>query len=146
LTATAETQLARVVFALLVVASFAAFFITQRLKHAPTLVQGVKLVPAFSPTPQGHIKVERLSFRIEHSDDVTVTVIDSKENPVRTLIAHHHLLAYRRLKLRWDGLTERGSLAPAGTYRIRVNLLRQQRSVLFTRSFELVIPTKAAGS
>ena len=37
--------LARVVFALLVLACFAAFFLTQRLKHTPTAVQRFKLTP-----------------------------------------------------------------------------------------------------
>ena len=48
-------RLARAVFALLVVACFAAFFVTQRLKHTPTAVQAFKLTPFFSPTRAGHI-------------------------------------------------------------------------------------------
>ena len=42
---------ARTVFALLVIACLAAFFVTQRLKHTPTAVQLFKLTPRFSPTP-----------------------------------------------------------------------------------------------
>ena len=67
----------RVVFALLVLACFAAFFLTQRLKHTPTAVQRFKLTPRFSPTPAGHIKQERISFKLAHADEVTVTIIDS---------------------------------------------------------------------
>ena len=57
-------SLARAVFALLVLACFVAFFLTQRLKHTPTAVQRFELTPFFSPTPAGHIKQERISFRI----------------------------------------------------------------------------------
>src|SRR5262249_17884676 len=50
---TATDRVARAVFALLVAACFAAFFVTQRLKHTPTAVQMFKLTPFFSPSPSG---------------------------------------------------------------------------------------------
>jgi hypothetical protein len=136
--------LARIVFALLVLASFAAFAITQRLKHIPTTLQGTALlVSPFSPTPQGHIKVDRLHFHINHSDDVTVIVVDAHGHTVRTLAYRHHLLAYRRLRLGWDGLTSAGTPAPAGTYRVEVELLHEKRKIPFPSSIQLIIPAPA---
>ena len=46
-------RLARVVFALLVLGCFAALLVTQRLKHTPTLVQGLKMDPTFTPGVAG---------------------------------------------------------------------------------------------
>jgi hypothetical protein len=147
------------VFALLVVACFAAFFITQRLKHTPTLVQRFELTPTFSPTTRGHLKLEAISFKLSHSDQVTVTIEDSVGNVVATLVRDHALTRYKQFSLRWNGRrgsasrfafvpTEsgrlvllpltRGALAPAGEYRVRVSLRQEQRSVQSPRTFTLV--------
>jgi hypothetical protein len=147
------------VFALLVVACVAAFFVTQRLKHTPTLVQRFELTPFFSPTPRGHVKLEAISFKLSHSDEVTVTIVDSAGNDVATLVRDHALTRYKQFSLRWNGRrgsasryaflsTEsgrsvllpltRGAPAPAGEYRVRVSLRHEHRSVLSPRTFTLV--------
>jgi hypothetical protein len=152
-------RLARAVFVLLVAACFAAFFLTQRLKHTPTAVQAFKLTPFFSPTPAGHIKQERISFKIARSDEVTVTVVDSVGADVATLVRRLAVVGYKPLSLRWNGhlgvarrysvagaagghasivSANRGRLAPAGEYRVRVILRRRHRSILSPRSFTLV--------
>jgi hypothetical protein len=151
-----------IVFALLVVACFVAFFVTQRLKHTPTAVQSFKLTPFFSPTPTGHIKAERISFKLARADEVTVTVIDSGGGTVATLVRDRPVPRYKQFSLRWsgregtaraytaalsaDGLSlivtpiTSGKLAPAGEYRVRVRLREQNREVLSPRSFTLVRP------
>ena len=131
-------RLARAVFVLLVAACFAAFFLTQRLKHTPTAVQAFKLTPFFSPTPAGHIKQERISFKIARSDEVTVTIVDSAGADVATLVRRLAVVGYKPLSLRWNGHLNRGRLAPAGEYRLRVILRRRHRSILSPRSFTLV--------
>jgi glycine cleavage system aminomethyltransferase T len=144
---------------LLVLACFAAFFLTQRLKHTPTAVQLFKLTPFFSPTPAGHIKQERISFRLAHDDQATVTIENSSGADVATLVRDLPVARYKQLSLRWTGqlgtahgyaliagpngraaLQPRfaGRIAPAGVYRVRVSLRRQHRSVLSPRSFTLV--------
>jgi hypothetical protein len=150
---------AQIVFALLVLACFVAFFVTQRLKHTPTAVQAFKLTPYFSPTPAGHIKSERISFKLARADEVTVTIVKGDGDVVATLA--HDLPAdrYKVLSLRWNGLmgTARGyealtgedgqpilvprisgKPAPGGEYHVRVALRRQQRTVESPRSFTLV--------
>jgi hypothetical protein len=150
-----------VVFALLVVACFVAFFLTQHLKHTPTAVQLFKLTPRFSPTPSGHIKQERISFRLARADEATVSIVDSAGAEVARLLHDHPVPRYKQLSLRWSGrlgtahgyalvagpngrsairprLT--GPLAPAGEYRVRVTLRKQRRTVLSPRSFTLVRP------
>jgi len=149
------------VFALLVVACFLAFFLTQHLKHTPTAVQLFKLTPRFSPTPSGHIKQERISFRLARADEATVSIVDSAGAEVARLLHNHPVQRYKQLSLRWSGrlgtahgyalvagpngrsairprLT--GPLAPAGEYRVRVTLREQRRTVLSPRSFTLVRP------
>lgn len=150
---------ARVVFALLVVASFVAFFVTQRLKHEPTAVQMFELTPVFSPTPAGHLKDELISFKLAHSDEVTVTIVNSAGAEIATLLRDRSVPRYKQLSLRWngrrgsargfavvtrpDGSTsiephDGGAIAPPGEYRIGVSLRAQHVSVLSPRSFRLV--------
>jgi len=158
----------RGVFTLLVIACFAAFFITQRLKHTPTAVQAFQLTPRFSPTPAGHIKEEHISFKLARADRVSVSILDSSGATVATLIKDRPVRRYKQLSLLWNGRlgearssrTRReanghafiepanaGALAPAGEYRVRVRLLGQHRSVRSPRSFELVLtnPAKSTG-
>ena len=139
MTDVADSALARLVFALLVAASFGAFFVTQRLKHTPTAVQTFKMTPFFSPTATtGRHLVERISFRIRRADRVTVTVVNSAGDDVATLGPREHPLgAYLRYSLQWTGRTDAGHRAPDGTYRVRVRLLDQGRAVLSPRSFML---------
>ncbi len=158
--------LAAWVFAALVVACFAAFAITQHLKHTPTAVQDFKMTPHFYPYAAGGRRVEHLSFRIAKADDVTVTIVDSSERAVATLLLDRPLARYRQLSLQWDGHrgptttpapasgtphdplipVGHGPLAPAGEYRMRVSLGRQKRTVLSPRSFTLSLTLpKAAG-
>lgn len=126
---TREDPLARVVFGLLVLASFAAFGLTQRLKHTPTLVQGIQLSAKFTPGASGGEALERVSFRIRHEDRVRVEVIDSQGDTVRTLAHRLTMKPYRRVYLSWNGHEAHGRHAPAGSYRVRIVLLRQKRQI-----------------
>jgi hypothetical protein len=159
--ATLDRKLPAAVFAALVIACFAAFFLTQHLKHTPTAVQAFKLTPFFSPTPNGHIKEEQISFKPARADGATVTIVDSSGKTVATLVRALPVARYKQLSLRWNGRlgTARGFTsstsasgvrvivprntgepAPAGEYRVRVSLRGQRRSVLSPRSFTLVRP------
>jgi hypothetical protein len=150
--------LAGIVFALLVVACFGAFFVTQRLKHSPTAVQRFELTPRFVPTMGGALSQERISFKLARADEVTVTIVDSSGNTVATLVRDHAVPRYKQISLRWNGREgvasgyalshspdgtpilaafNRGRLAPAGEYRVHVALRAQDRQLLSPRTFEL---------
>jgi hypothetical protein len=148
--------LAALVFATLVLASFAAFAITQHLKHTPTVVQDFKMTGHFSPRAGARHALEHISFRIAHSDDVTVAIEDSSGDVVATLLRERPLARYTQLSLVWDGrhgptsaptgagvprdplfARDRGRPASAGEYRVRVSLRNQQRTVRSPRTFLL---------
>jgi hypothetical protein len=151
--------LARAVFVALLVACFVAFFLTQRLKHTPTVVQRFELTANFSPTPAGRHKEEQISFKLSHAERATVAVIDARGNVVATLLRGYPVQRYKQLSLRWNGRrgTARrlrsartptghaylipqntGRPAPAGEYRVRLTLAAQHKTVLSPRSFTLV--------
>jgi hypothetical protein len=148
-------RLARVVFAVLVVACFAAFVATQRLKHTPTPVQEFKMDEAFHPTRvpaaacRGRVpaslvnsskRVEYLAFKIAQADAVTVEIGDSANNRVATIVRDLLVERYKPVSLCWNGQlgpTERGGLAPPGEYRLLVHLHSQDLTRYSTRSFKL---------
>jgi hypothetical protein len=151
--------LARAVFALLVLACFAAFLITQRLKHTPTAVHSFMLAYAFSPYPGSHTPLEAIAIKLANAEDVTVTIVDSAGDTVALLVWDYPAPRYKDLSLRWNGRrgtarryghiatpggrsilvpeTE-GSIAPAGEYRVGVFLRDRGQQVLLPRSFALV--------
>jgi hypothetical protein len=133
------TKLAAIVFAVLALATFGAFFVAQRLKHNPAVVQDFHRSPAaFSPNNDGRLDSERITFAVKQPDDVTVDIVDHTGEPIRRLVSDRHLAAYRKIPtLRWNGKTDAGKLAPDGIYRVRVILRSQDRSVTVPKSFAL---------
>jgi hypothetical protein len=157
----ADPRLAAAVFAALVLACFAALIAIQRLKHTPTPIESFKRTPSFRPGTPGPAGEERISFKSTGADRVTVTVEDAAGNAVATLVSGLPVARYRIVSLRWngrrgvahgyallrraDGYTtviphNRGALAAPGEYKVRVALLRQQRSIPLPQSFALVRP------
>ena len=151
--------LAGVVFALLAAACFGALFLTQRLKHTPTVVREIRLAPAFAPTAAAGGPYEALSFEIAHNDAVTVTVINGSGDAVATLIAGHYQHRYRHLYLYWNGHVGRcaapagvacastitGPLAAPGSYRLRITLAQQRRTINSPNAFRLRAPAGSGG-
>jgi hypothetical protein len=121
------------VFGLLVVASFAAFFLAQRLKHIPTAVQDLKFDSVFYPRGGGAPRSEPISFEIERADRVTVKIIDANGETVATLLSGFKLGPYEPITRHWDGRRgspgHPGALAPRGEYRVVVLLAERKFEV-----------------
>ena len=75
------------VFAVLVAATFAAFFVAQRLKNSPSLVQSYMASPYFSPNRDGRNDRAVVRFLLKRADRVTVTIVDTDGDPVRELLS-----------------------------------------------------------
>jgi len=123
------TRLARVAFAALVLASLGAFVVTQKLKSSPPLVVRPHIFSVFSPTPHARVTRARISFWIVNGDDVSVSIVDGEGRIVRRLADGRHLPAHRRLVLWWNGRRDDGTVAPDGSYRVRVALIHQGRTI-----------------
>jgi hypothetical protein len=130
------TSPARAVFAVVVVAAFAAFVITQRLKHTPTVVQQIRETPYIAPGILGH-RTERISFKLKQADLVTVTIEDSQGRTVATVASDLPVSRYHTCAVAWNGKTTSGALAQQGSYTARFTLKRQGRSILSSLSFQM---------
>ena len=129
------TTTARLAFALLVCATFAAFFVTQELKTTPPNVQDVRATELFSPNRDGRKDRMYMSFFLTRTDDVTATVLNRAGDEIRVL-EERRLRARQRMRLRWDGTDARGRAVPDGVYRIRLNLRRQGRAIVIPRNID----------
>jgi hypothetical protein len=131
------TRLAAGVFAALVVATFAAFLVAQRLKSEPAVVQRVMGARVFSPNQDSRFDRMRISFALTEDDEVRAAVVDGNGDVVATIAEDLKCTAWRQQRVTWDGRTDDGARAPDGRYRVRLTLERGGRTVTLRRSVRL---------
>jgi hypothetical protein len=126
-----EARAAAIVFALLVLATVAAFAYAQRVKRDPLVVDRVSFVGAphgkgtevvHSFTPNGDCRHDRIRirFRTTVSDQGTVQVIKPGGRVVVTLKRDTFLKRYKFHDFYWDGSQRGGGTARPGRYKLRV--------------------------
>ena len=121
---------AGLVFALLVLATVAAFAWSQRLKRDPLVLDRVTFGVAgrpFEPGGSCGVRSERIKFRVTTTDHATVQVIRPGGTLVATLVADRYLPRYNYFVFHWDGRDLTGGVASPGRYKLRVRLLGQER-------------------
>jgi flagellar hook capping protein FlgD len=120
----------------LLVATAAAFAITERLKLTKSaLMPGTKISHRFSPTcgcARGHANI-RIVLR--RADTITVTIVDAHGHDVLTLARRHYPRG--AATFRWDGLTALRERAADGAYRVRVHLERQHQTYVLPNEIRL---------
>ena len=82
-----------------------------------------------------------LSFRLRHADRLDVTIVSDGE-AIRTL-AHGRRFPKGRVRFKWGGRDDTGTLVPAGTYRVRVYVHGDDRTVVFRREVTVLDQTDA---
>jgi FlgD Ig-like domain len=144
------TRLPVAAFVALVIATIAAFFVTQHLKVTTPLIAGSPAPFPASINPvdgqtctvrNGRGQRVRVSFKrlnvsfylLHRADEVAVFVVDQDLTPVRALTPRHMGIK-RRSTFTWDGRRDDGSVAPDGTYYLRVSLIHQARSLLISNN------------
>lgn len=120
----------------LLVATAAAFAITERLKLVKSPVTGTLVTRVFSPAHGA----ASITFRLRHTDRVTVTVLTASRKLVRTLVADRRLPQGFNT-FGWAGRTDAGVPAQQGTYRVEIHLRNQHRTILLPN--QIVLDTTA---
>ncbi len=125
---------AAVVFALLVVATVAAFAWSQRLKRDPLVLDRVTFGTAVSRsfTPNGDCRFDkiRIRFRVTKSDQADVQIVKPGGKLIVTLARDTYLKRYHFFTYYWDGRERNDGIAPPGRYKLRVKLLGQERTLV----------------
>jgi|SRR6187549_415647 len=130
---------ATVVFALLVLATLAAFAWSQRLKRDPLVLDRVSFlavpqgkdqrprVRAFTPNGDCRLDRVRIRFRVTQSDSAHVQVVKPGGKLVVTLARDRYLKRYRFFTFYWDGRSREEGRARPGRYKLRVKMLGEDR-------------------
>jgi hypothetical protein len=129
-----RVSFAAVVFALLVVATIAAFAWSQHLKRDPLVLDrvtfGTPASRALTPNRDCRFDRIRIRFRVTRSDRGDVQVVKPGGKLVVTLARDVYLKRYRFFTFYWDGRVRNGGKAPPGRYKLRVKLLGQDRTLV----------------
>lgn len=143
------------VFALLVLATLAAFAYSQRVKRDPLVLDRVTFVAAprhkgspvvHSFTPNGDCRRDllRIRFRTTVSGDGTVQVVKPGGRVVVTLDRDAFLKRYTFHTYYWDGRQRGGGTAPPGRYKLRVKF--DGRTLVTPGAIKVHRPGKVEGS
>jgi FlgD Ig-like domain len=119
----------------LLIATAAAFAITERLKLTKSAVYGTVVSRALSPTcgcARGRAKI---FFKLRRPDDITVSILNARDQEVALLTAQ----SYPRgpVTLQWNGRDDSNRRAPDGTYRVRLHLSGQHQTITLPNRVQL---------
>jgi hypothetical protein len=126
----------------LLVATAAAFAVTERLKLTKSPIYGTVVYPknGFSPTCGCARGKTSIRIKLRHGDAVTVRILDRRKHLVRLLV--DGVPAPRGVNVyRWDGRTEGNRIAKDGVYNAEIHLAGQHQTILLPN--ELVLDTTA---
>jgi hypothetical protein len=126
-----DSRAPAIVFALLVLATLAAFAYAQRVKRDPLVLdrvsfagaprsKGQPLIHAFTPNGDCRLDLMRIRFRTTVSGDGVVQVIKPGGRVVYTLARDEFLKRYTFHTYYWDGRRRGGGTADPGRYKLRV--------------------------
>jgi hypothetical protein len=111
----------RVVFALLVVATIAAFFAAQQLKsEVPLVIRFAAKPKQFSPNADGVRDRTNVGFDLSEPASVSFSIMDNEGNEVRRLVDDRSLAGDKKHRFGWDGRDDAGDTVRDGVYRMRV--------------------------
>ena len=119
----------------LLVATAAAFAITERLKLTKSAVYGTVISTRVSPTCGCVYRRATIFFKLRRPDDITVTVLNAGGQDVALLTAQH----YPRgpVTLTWNGRDDSNRRVRDGTYRVRIHLTGQHQTIEFPNRIQL---------
>jgi FlgD Ig-like domain len=136
-----SSRLVRVVFALLVLATVAAFALTQVLKtDMPVVLRFAAAPKTISPNGDGVRDRTRVGFDLSEPAEVTFSIVDPDGNEVRRLVDDRQLAGDRKHRFAWDGRDEDGEVVPDAVYRMRV--VRREEGRILDSFKEVVVDTR----
>ena len=113
----------------LLVATAAAFAVTERLKLTKSAISGTLVSRSFSPKCGCSRKSAKVRIVLRRGDTLEATVIDTHGHDVATLLAGLHF-PRGETKFRWAGLTDAGGFAPDGVYQVKIHLVQQHQTIV----------------
>lgn len=131
-----QRLLSKAVLVGLLIATAAAFAITERLKLEKSPVYGTQISQHLSPTCGCARGKATILLKLRHRETVTLTIRDTSRVLVDTLVAGS--AEPRGVNVfHWNGRTDSGRRARDGTYYVEIYLARQHRTLLLPNQIVL---------
>jgi hypothetical protein len=140
------SRLATIVVVLLLGGTAAAFVYTQGLKQTKSPIVATKVIKPFSPVCNCPTRAARIAFGLRKPDHVSISILDSGGNVVRTLFTSRAITSGFH-SFTWDGRRDDGKLAKDGVYKARVDLDDADRSITLPNRITLdTVPPRITGA
>lgn len=110
-------------------ATAAAFAVTERLKLERSPITGTRVDKVFSPVCECPHDFSVISFILRRSETVTLRLLDSGGEVVRTVVEGRRE-GKGRVSYTWDGRDDAERVVEEGIYRPRVELERNGRTIV----------------
>lgn len=123
----------------LLVATAAAFAITEHLKLIRSPIRGVVVSKFFSPTCACGQSKASIRVKVRRPDRVTVTILDSGHHQVATIASGVAVRPGQAVTFSWHGHTDAGPRAPDGIYYPEIDLAGHKYLLVANR---IVLDTK----
>jgi hypothetical protein len=120
----------------LLAATAAAFALTESLKLEKSPITGTRVTKIFSPVCRCPTRAARIAFRLRTATQLTVVVVDSDGKVVRTLVSGRRVPRGLAV-VSWNGRDDAGHLLPDGSYKPRVHLSSDRRTILLPNPIRL---------
>jgi len=125
----------------LLVATAAAFVITEHLKLTKLPLAGAKVSKVLSPACHCATGKATVQIRLRHRDRVTVTIVNSRGVKVATIASNEVVQPKLARVFTWYGRTAGGGIAPDGVYNPWVALANARHTYRLPN--KIVLDTKA---
>jgi hypothetical protein len=123
-----SSPLVRAVFALLVLCTVGAFFLTRSLKQeVPVVLRFATSPQDISPNGDGVRDSTKVGFDLSEPAEVSFSIIDGEGNELRRIVDDRRLAGDTKHRFTWDGRDDDGNVVPDGSYRMRVVRRKQGR-------------------
>ncbi len=105
----------------------AAFAVTEGLKLEKSPISNTVVDKVVAPDSSGN-SIASISFVLRKPDRLTVQIVNGNGDVIRTL-ARSQRARRGSLQFKWNGRDDRGRVVPDGSYRPRVHLAREHRTI-----------------
>lgn len=120
----------------LLVATAAAFAITERLKLVKSPIYGTVVSKRISPVCGCPHARALISVKLRRGDDLTVKILNRHRDVVRTL-AERVFTPRGQATFTWDGANDLRIRVPDGVYQAEIHLAQQHRTILLPNRIAL---------
>jgi hypothetical protein len=132
---TIQNWIAAAVLVALLLATTIAFVETERLKLVPSPILDTVVSKAFAPQCNCRTDRAQIAFRLRRRGLMSLEVIAGDGHLVRRLAAHRFDAGF--VTFAWYGGDSAGRAAPQGSYKVRVHLKSEHRTIVLPNVIQL---------